>query len=55
MIKELLPGLRLMIALTILDGPAVSRSHDGNLRSAFPQAGEWQPGNRNGKVVGSRA
>jgi len=51
--KELGPGLRIMIVLTILAGVALPCRDDRRFQLVFPRAGERQLGDRERKIVGS--
>jgi K+-transporting ATPase ATPase C chain len=53
MIKELLPGLRLMIALTILTGLIYPAAMTGISEVLFPKQANGSLVTQNGKVVGS--
>jgi K+-transporting ATPase ATPase C chain len=54
MIKELGPGLRLMIALTILTGLVYPAAMTGISKTLFPNKADGSLVIQNGKVVGSR-
>lgn len=54
MIKELGPGLRLMIALTILTGLVYPAAMTGISKVLFPSKADGSLVTQNGKVVGSR-
>jgi K+-transporting ATPase ATPase C chain len=53
MIKELLPGLRLMIALTILTGLVYPAAMTGVSKMLFPSKANGSLVTQNGKIVGS--